>query len=77
MPASIRVSGMGPGGKTEDDEMELLDDGTMDTLFRCRRCGAVERWSEVERGQDGAPSDEAFEQAREGHDCKLSRRGWR
>lgn len=47
--------------------MDLLDDGTMDTVFRCRECGQVVRFSEVDRDASGTVSPEAFADALEAH----------
>ena len=33
--------------------LRLIDDGTLDTVVRCSKCGTIERFSDVERNDDG------------------------
>lgn len=53
-------------------DIYLADDGTLDTVFRCRNCGGEERYTFA--GGDGEETYEeflewAFEDANEGHEC--------
>lgn len=54
--------------------LDLIDDGTLDTVFRCPDCGAVERFDSLSefRDESGALSDEGVEYATELHadDCE-------
>lgn len=47
----------------------LVDDGTLDTVFECTVCKRWERFSEVERDDDGVPTEDAFEEADNAHEC--------
>jgi len=38
----------------DPDTLTLLDDGTLDTVVQCDVCGKEERFSEVERDDDGS-----------------------
>lgn len=47
--------------------MELWDDGTMDTVFGCRVCGAAMRFLVVERDDAGNVSPAALAEAWASH----------
>lgn len=38
--------------------LQLIDDGTLDTVFFCDACGGRERFSDVERDSDGYVTEE-------------------
>lgn len=54
---------------TIPDHIMLEDDGTMDTVFSCVKCGKMMRYSDVARDKDtGEVLPEAFQEAADDHD---------
>lgn len=57
------------------NNLTLLDDGTLDTVFECSKCGEDIRFSgeSIERDEDGYMTDDGLAYAEESHaeDC-----GW-
>jgi len=43
--------------------LTLIDDGTLDTVFECTRCGDRIRYTDFEREPDGRPMDGAITEA--------------
>lgn len=50
--------------------IQLGDDGTMDTVFYCEKCSEEIRYSDVDRDDDGYVTDEFFEQVADDHECE-------
>lgn len=49
----------------------IVDDGTLDTVFRCSHCGQNIRYADADRGDDGGVTEYFFQMVKADHmeDC--------